>query len=146
MTCILATARFVCADRRVTDDGAVTSMVKVAKNGWLIAAAAGLAATTLAVKRAVRDGAQSPAELLELVDAQSYAVVLTWDGLLSCLSEGVSWAVQGPVVALGTGADLALGFMHGAGSFTPRTAREVQRFVARRRSDCGSGCDIRSFE
>jgi hypothetical protein len=121
-------------------------MVKVAKNGWLIAAAAGFAATTLAVKRAVRDGAQSPAELLELVDAQSYAVVLTWDGLLSCLSEGVSWAVQGPVVALGTGADLALGFMHGAGSFTPRTAREAQRFVARRRSDCGSGCDIRSFE
>lgn len=146
MTCILATRRFVCADRRVTDEGALTSMVKVAKNPWLIAAAAGLASTTLAVKRAVRAGVQSPSDLLSLVDAQSYAIVLTWDGMLSCLSEGTAWTVQGPVVALGTGADLALGYMHGAGVYTPRVAREAQRFVARRRSDCGSGCDIRSFE
>lgn len=146
MTCIIASRRFVCADRRISEEGAFTSMVKVAKNQWLIAAAAGLGTCTLAVKRAVRDGATTPDELLPLVDAQSYAIVLTWDGKLTTLSERLVWDVKGPIVALGTGGDLALGFMHGAGAFTPRTAREAQRFVAKRRADCGSGCDIRSFE
>lgn len=146
MTCVIGTNRFICADRRIEADGAVTSLVKVAKNPWLIAAAAGLASSTLAVKRAVRDGVQAREDLLPLIDAQSYAIVLTWEGELCCLSEGAVWPVQGPVVALGTGGDLALGFMHGAGAFTPRVAREAQRFVAKRRADCGSGCDIRSFE
>jgi hypothetical protein len=146
MTCVLATSRFICSDRRVSDDGAVSSLVKVAKNGWLIAAAAGLASATLAVKRAVRAGAYEVADLLPLIDANSYAIVLTLDGKLHCLSEGSVWPVQGPVVALGTGADLALGYMHGAGVFNARVAREAQRFVAKRRADCGGGCDVRSFE
>jgi hypothetical protein len=109
MTCVLATSRFICSDRRVSDDGAVSS-------------------------------------LLPLIDANSYAIVLTLDGKLHCLSEGSVWPVQGPVVALGTGADLALGYMHGAGVFNARVAREAQRFVAKRRADCGGGCDVRSFE
>lgn len=147
MTCIVASRRFVCADRRIAEDGgAYTSIVKVAKNGWLIAAAAGLAKCTLAVKRAVRDGAQAPEDLLPLVDSDSYAVALTWDGRLFTLSEGALWDVKGPAVALGSGGDLALGFMHGVGMFTPRIAQRAQRFVAKRRSDCGDGCDIRSFE
>ena len=146
MTCILGTTRFICADRRIEADGSVSSLVKVAKNQWLIAAAAGLASATLAVKRAVRSGAASPEDLLEHIDRESYAVVLTLDGRLLCLSEGALWPVQGPAIALGTGGDLALGFMHGAGSFTPRVARMAQRFVAKRRTDCGGGCDVRSFE
>lgn len=146
MTCILGTTRFICADRRIEADGSVSSLVKVAKNRWLIAAAAGLASATLAVKRAVRAGAANPEDLLEHIDRESYAVVLTLDGRLRCLSEGALWPVQGPAIALGTGGDLALGFMHGAGAFTPRVAREAQRFVAKRRADCGGGCDVRSFE
>lgn len=147
MTCILGTTRFICADRRITEDGgAVTSMVKVARNPWLIAAAAGDAVCTLAIKRAVRDGARSPDELLELVGKGSYALVLTWVGLLSLISEGDVWPVSGPVTAIGSGSDLALGYMHGVGVFTPRVAREAQRFVAKRRADCGGGCDVRSFE
>lgn len=146
MTCILGTTRFICADRRIEADGSVSSLVKVAKNQWLIAAAAGLASATLAVKRAVRAGACNPEDLLEHIDRESYAVVLTHDGRLLCLSEGALWPVQGPAIALGTGGDLALGFMHGAGSFTPRIARAAQRFVAKRRADCGGGCDVRSFE
>ena len=146
MTCIVGTTRFICADRRIEEDGAVSSLVKVAQNGWLIAAAAGLASATLAVKRAVRAGACNVEDLLPLVDRDSYAIVLMHDGRLHCLSEGAVWPVQGPVVALGTGADLALGYMHGAGVFTPRVAREAQRFVAKRRADCGGGCDVRSFD
>lgn len=146
LTCVLGTTRFICADRRIEEDGAVSSLVKVAQNGWLIAAAAGLASATLAVKRAVRAGAETPEDLLACIDGNSYAIVLTFDGKLHCLSEGAVWPVQGPVVALGTGADLALGYLHGAGVFTPRVAREAQRFVAKRRADCGGGCDVRTFE
>lgn len=146
MTCILATRRFVCADRRVDAEGAASSMVKVARNPWLIAAAAGLAKCTLAVKQAVRDGTQSVDDLVSLIDVNSHAVVLTWDGLIWCLSEGAKWPMKGPVVALGSGADLALGYMHGVGAYTPRVAREAQRFVAKRRTDCGGGCDVRTFE
>lgn len=149
MTCIVGTTRFICADRRVTEDGATSHLVKVAKNPWLIAAAAGNACANVAVKRAVREGAQSPADLVVHVDAGSYALVLSWDGILSLISEGVVWPAltNGErVAAIGSGADLALGFMHGAESYTPVTARQAQRFVARRRSDCGGGCDVRSFD
>ncbi len=146
MTCIISTARFVCADRRVDADGEASSMVKVARNAHLIAAAAGLATATQAVKAAVREGADSPEALIECIDPSSYAVVVTRAGKIFTISEGAVWPMRGPVVALGTGADLALGYLHGAGSYTERIARMAQRFVARRRTDCGGGCDVRSFE
>lgn len=147
MTCIVGTPRFICADRRLTEDGgAVSSMIKVARNPWLIAAAAGDAICTLAVKRAVREGARSPDELLEYVGKGSYALVLTWVGLLTLISEGDLWPCRDRVHAIGSGAEQAVAFMHGAGSFTPRIAREAQKFVAKRRADCGGGCDVRSFE
>jgi CxxC motif-containing protein (DUF1111 family) len=146
VTCILGTKRFVCADRCIEEDGAVTSLIKVASNPWLIAAAAGLASAALAVKQAIRAGAETPEDLLDAVGKDSYAIVVTWDRRLVTLSEGAVWPVKGPVVAVGTGADLALGYMHGVGVFSARVAREAQRFVAKRRADCGGGCDVRSFE
>lgn len=147
MTCIIATRKFVCADRRLAEDGgASSSIVKVAKNPWVIAAAAGLGTAVLAVKRAIREGAESPADLLEAVGKGSYALVLTWDSTLSLISEGVLWPAKLPIAAIGSGADMALGFMHGAGSVAPSVARAAQRFVAKRRSDCGDGCDLRTFE
>lgn len=147
MTCVIATRRFVCADRRIAEDGgSFTSIVKVCKNPWLIAAAAGLGTAILAVKRAMREGAEAPADLLDAVGKGSCALVLSWDGVLTHISEGVIWSVREPATAIGSGGDLALGYLHGAGAFTPRVAREAQRFVARRRADCGSGCDIRSFD
>lgn len=147
MTCIVATTRYICADRRVTEDGgAASSLIKVAKNSWLIAAAAGSAKATLDVKRAVQRGAQTTADLIAHVDAGSYALVLTYDGVLEMISERAVWNVTDPVVAIGSGTDLALGFMYGAGSLSAAVARRAQRFVARRRVDCGGGCDVRSFE
>ena len=147
MTCIIGSSRFICADRRITEDGgALTNMVKVAKNPWLIAAASGLGTATLKVKQAVRAGVQRPEDLLTELDRESYALVLTWDGWLFCLSEGALWPTKGPVYAIGSGAEQAVAFMHGAGSFGARGAREAQRFVAKRRTDCGGGCDVRSFE
>lgn len=147
MTCIIGTTRFICADRRITEDGgAVSSMVKVARNPWLIAAAAGDAVCTLAVKRAVREGAERVSDLLPIVGKGSYALVLAWDGKLELISEGEAWPCRERVHAIGSGAEQAVAFMHGAGAFTPRMAREAQRFVAKRRADCGGGCDVRSFE
>lgn len=148
MTCVIATKRFVCADRRVgeTGGGSYSSIVKVAKNPWLITAVSGSGATLLAVKQAVKEGIETPEDLLSYIDSTSYAIVLTWNSKLVCLSEGALWPVREPVTTIGSGGDLGLGFMHGAGVFTPRVAREAQRFVAKHRADCGGGCDIRSFE
>jgi hypothetical protein len=149
LTCIVGTTRFICADRRITEDGATSHIVKLASNPWLVAAAAGHASANVAVKAAVRAGAESPADLIACVDSGSYALVLTYDGVLSLISEGVVWPALSRgerVAAIGSGADLALGFLHGAESFSRETARQAQRFVAKRRSDCGGGCDIRGFE
>lgn len=154
MTCIVGTTRFICADRRITEDGATSHIVKLASNPWLVAAAAGHASANVAVKAAVRAGAQSPSDLIACVDSGSYALVLSWDGILSLISEGVVWPALSRgerVAAIGSGADLALGFLHGAScggrwQVTRETARQAQRFVAKRRSDCGGGCDIRGFE
>lgn len=137
----------MCADRRITEDGgASSSLVKLAKNEWLIAGAAGLTTSTLAVKRAVRAGAQSAEDLVRYVDTESYALVLLWDGRLQLVSEGTVWPVPDAVAAIGSGADLALGYMHGAGSLSVTCARAAQRFVAKRRVDCGGGCDVRAFD
>lgn len=150
MTCIVATPHFLAADRRVTDDGAGSSMVKVAKNRWLIAAASGNAICTLAVKRAVQQGAESPNDLLQYVDKDSYALVLLPTGAILKISEGAAWACpRGLVEAIGSGADLALGYLGGVAACgyapTVGTVREALRFVAKRRVDCGGGADFRFF-
>lgn len=120
-------------------------MVKLAKNPWLIAGVAGNAASLLAVKQAVKAGAESMADLVPLVDSGSYALVLLWNGTLELIQERRVWACADRVTAIGSGADLALGFMYGAESCNARVARAAQRFVARRRVDCGGGCDVRTF-
>lgn len=129
-------------------------MVKVAQNRWLIAAASGNAVSTLALKRAVQKGASTADALLEHVDAESYALVLLPTGRVLKLSEGQIWAcAPGKVEAIGSGADLAKGFIAGVLSerkprvaVTPWLARSAQRFVARERVDCGGGCDVRYFK
>lgn len=135
----------MCADRRVTEDGASSSLVKLSKNAWIIAGVAGLATANLDVKAAVRAGAESAEDLLPYIDAHSYALVLSWDGRLRLVSEGQVWPTTGPCAALGSGGDLALGYMHGAG-FSVTCARAAQRFVAKHRVDCGGGCDVRYFD
>ncbi len=145
MTVIVATARFIAADRRVTDGDSISSMVKVAKNLWLIAAASGDAASTLAVKRAVRRGATTPEDLLAHVNKDSYALVLTHAGVLARLQGGVVWPHSG-LDAIGSGGEMALGYLGGAGGdVTQELVRAALRFVFRRRADCGGGVDVRTF-
>jgi hypothetical protein len=142
------------ADRRITnDDGGSSSLVKIAKNPWLIAAASGNATSTLDVKRAVRKGAQSVEDLIEHVDKDSYALVMTLDGGVFRIESARSWAcARGELHAIGSGGDLALGWLacyqryHGGGLFggpDGDVVREAFRFVSRKRTDCGGGVDFR---
>lgn len=131
------------ADRRITDDGQISSVRKIGRSrSGLIAGAAGTGASTLAVLAALRKGASSPEDLLLAVDKDSTALVLGPDGRLYQLLDGAVWPMPSGIHAIGSGADLALGFLAGLGRADPRAARRAQRFVAQRRSDCGSGTNL----
>jgi hypothetical protein len=142
------------ADRRITDgDGGSSRLIKVAKNPWLIAAASGNATSTLDVKRAVRKGAQSVEDLIEHVDKDSYALVMTLDGGIFRIESERSWACErGQLHAIGSGGDLALGWLasyqryHNGGLFggpDGDVVRQAFEFVSKKRTDCGGGVDFR---
>lgn len=142
------------ADRRVVEEtGDVSSMVKIAKNPYLIAAAAGNARSTLDVLRAVRRGATSPEDLISHVDKESVALVLLPSGAVHKIQEGRLWPAESGLVSIGSGGDLALGWLTRARDdlaaclVSDRRAliRDAFRFVASRRSDCGGGVDVRTF-
>lgn len=138
------------ADRCITaDDGSKSSFVKIAKNRWLIAAAAGEASCCLAVRLAVRKGAWSIEDLIEHVDAGSSALVLLPSGAVHRIEEGIIWPAAFGLQAIGSGGDLALGYLSAherlGGILDRDMARLAFAFVAKRRSDCGMGVDYRSF-
>lgn len=153
MTCIVAGKGWMAADRRITsDDGASSSLVKIAKNPWLIAAASGNAVSTLDVRRAVRKGAQLVEDLIEHVDKDSTALVQTPDGHVFKIESQRVWSEPAGLSAIGSGGDLALGWLLHA-ACTPETCdtfkacvRRAFGVVARRRSDCGGGVDFRGFK
>lgn len=145
MTVILGTRNFMAADRRVTDGDTISHMVKIAKNPWLIAAASGDAASTLAVRHAVRRGARSIDDLVQHINKDSYALVLTENGALARIQAGTVWPHNG-LDAIGSGADMALGYIGGSGEtqITPDLVRRAFKFISKHRADC-SGFDVRSF-
>ena len=149
MTCIVAGKDWMAADRRVTsEDGSSGKLVKIAQNPWIIAAACGNAVSTLDVRRAVRKGATSPEDLIEHVDKDSTALVLCLDGGVFKVESGRVWPRETGLVAIGSGGDLALGWLsYRAWSMSNPIDREDVRaafaFVAKRRADCGGGVDIR---
>jgi hypothetical protein len=149
VTCIVAGDGWMAADRRITnDDGGSSSLIKVGKNPWLIAAASGNATSTLDVKRAIRKGAQNVDDLIEHVDKDSYALVMTLDGGIFRIESERSWAcTRGELHAIGSGGDLALGYLSAheriGGVLDPDMIRLAFRFVAKKRTDCGGGVDFR---
>jgi hypothetical protein len=125
----------------VTDDGARSRMRKVFRNAHLIAAVAGIAACNLAVRDALRAGAETPEDLVPHVDSASYALVLDASRRLWLIQDGRVWPVKAPY-CIGSGSDLARGYLAGARRHDVATARAAQRFVARHRADCGDGADV----
>jgi hypothetical protein len=142
MTCIIATPKFMAAERRIVADGAASAMRKIGRNKWMIAGCAGLATSTLAVLTALRAGARVPADLLSAVNKESAALVLTASGRLYQIQDGAVWPLPKGLHAVGSGADLALGFLAGSRSTHAAAARRALRYVATRRADCGSGVNL----
>ncbi len=152
MTCIVAGKGWMAADRRITsEDGSSSSLVKIAKNRWLIAAASGNATSTLDVRKAIRKGASSPEDLIEHVDSDSYALVLLPSGDVHRIEEGRVWPAERALAAIGSGGDLALGWLSCVEvcinpTLNHGVIRRAFAFVEKKRADCGGGVDIRFFE
>jgi len=148
VTCIIATPRFMCGDRRVIDGGLTSTMTKLCASRALIVGVSGYAADVMAVRRALRAGAETPSDLIEAISVGSYALVLQPSGAVSTIQDGEVWSQpRGAPAAIGTGSDMALGYLAGAGGeATIDLARRAQRWVAKKRNDCGGGVDIRFFK
>lgn len=148
MTVIAATSEFLAADRRVTADGEKSEIIKVSKNPHLIAACAGYASDCLRVRRALAAGAKTPQDLVTVVGKGSEALVLTRRGKIFVVSYGEVWDRPPGTAAVGSGADLALGFLAGRCGRRkpkPKDVRDAFRYVFARRVDCGGRIDVRSF-
>jgi len=152
MTCIVATASFVAADRRITDElHEAGTMRKVGKNKHLIAGTAGNASSVLAVLALLKKGAETPEDLLEGIDKDSVALVLTTEGKLWKCVKDEAWACPlGSIEAIGSGGDLAYAWLHGYYQVAKpvpsvKDVRTAIKFAASRRVDCGGGVDVRHF-
>ncbi len=149
MTCIVAVGGkdgFICGDRRITADGErCPNMVKVFANVGLVVGMCGNAACFWKVARLIKEGRTDPQDLIEAVDEDSSALVLTSDGTLWGVSEGATWPVRTRLKTIGSGGDLASGYLAALGSSDKKSVRAAQKYVATQRTDCGSGCDFRTF-
>lgn len=148
MTCLIATPEFICADRRVTSDGGekCPNLVKVYANVGLVIASAGNAARTFDIAKLCREGKTDPKDYIDCMGDDSTALCLTEGGQLWYVSEGAVWPVRRKLAGCGSGADLAIGFLHGKGKSDKAAVKQAQQFVASRRTDCGGGCDFRTFK
>jgi len=149
MTCIIGVAGrdgFICGDRRITADGErCPNMVKVYANVGLVVGMCGSAGCFWQVARLIKEGRTDPKDLVEAIDEDSSGLALAADGTLWGVSEGATWPVRQKVKAIGSGGDLATGYLAALGAHGRKAVREAQRYVATQRTDCGSGCDFRTF-
>jgi 20S proteasome alpha/beta subunit len=149
LTCIIGVAGkdgFICGDRRITAGGErCPNMVKVYANVGLVVGMCGNAGCFWQVARLIKEGRTDPKDLIEVIDEDSSALALTADGSLWGVSEGATWPVRQKQRAVGSGADLATGYLAALGSSDKKAVRAAQRFVAAQRTDCGGGCDFRTF-
>lgn len=149
MTCIIGVGGkdgFLCGDRRITSGGErCPNMVKVYANVGLVVGMCGNAGCFWQVARLIREGKTDPKDLIEVIDEDSSGLALTADGALWGVSEGAVWPVRQKLKAIGSGGDLATGYLSALGAWDKKTVRKAQKFVAAQRTDCGSGCDFRTF-
>lgn len=149
MTCIVGVGGrggFICADRRITSGGErCPNMTKVFANVGLVVGICGNAGIFWRVAKLIKEGRTDPKDLLEVIDEDSGALALAADGSLWGISEGATWPLRRPWSATGSGGDLATGYLGAIGTSDKKNVRAAQKFVAERRSDCGGGCDFRTF-
>jgi hypothetical protein len=143
MTCVIGTSAFLCADRCISADSGERwpNERKLWANHALIVAGAGLTARLHKVRDAVLSGATEMTRFYDMVGDDAQLLVLTQEGELWEVTNGSRWPVKG-LRCIGSGGDLARGYLEGK-AHTPTTARKAQAFVAKLRTDCGGGVDVK---
>jgi len=147
VTCLVATSKFIAADRRVTDSegGLWPNQRKVFSNRTLVAAYCGLARVGADLEKSVREGLEDPRKLIDMMSDHSGAIVLMRAGPLWWVGCGESTLVRAPVYTAGSGGDLARGYLGAKGKHDAMSVRAAIRFASLCRTDCGGGCDIASI-
>lgn len=143
MSVIIGTADFLIGDRRVSDGSGQRLLPrdKVFGNKRLVAGAVGFYASTAAVRDAVKRGAAKPGDLVHAVCDESEALCLYRGELWVVDSDSVE-RVRRPYHAIGSGADAALGYLAGCGSWEESACRAALKFTFTRRLDCGDGVRV----
>lgn len=143
MTCVVATREFMAADRRINDTTGMRAQPenKVAVVGGMIVGMAGRACLQYRLTR-LDVAPRSPHDLLQhLKSGEDFALVLH-QGQIWELACGYAHTVDSPVHAFGSGAEAALGFIAGAGSYDEETVKDAIAFSSVIRADCGDGVTV----
>lgn len=147
MTVLIGTPTFICADRKITSDGGdkCPPRKKVFRNDTLIVGVAGWSKAIADVESLLKTGASDPRTLTSAMGDHSSALCLL-DGQLWLVEEGEVSRCKYSWYCVGSGADLATGFLGARNAMPSRDrCRQAVRFVASRRDDCGGRCDIVSY-
>lgn len=146
MTVLIGTPTFICADRKITSDGGdkCPPRKKVFRNETMVVGVAGWSKAIGDVESLVKTGASDPRTLTSVLGDHSSALCLIL-GQLWLVEEGEVSRCKYPWYCVGSGADIATGFL-GARSALPSRDRCKQaiRFVASRRDDCSARSDTLS--
>ena len=142
MSVIVATARYMLGDRRIsTDDAIHPPMIKVFRNAHLMAGVAGNCISILAIQAAVElHEARSLEQLRELVDSDSEALVVL-NRRIYRLSNEKGRELRGPQ-AIGSGGQIVLGFLAASKAVNPGVCRRAMRYAFTTQPSCGDGIDV----
>lgn len=144
MTCVVGTPTFICADRKIMSDGGdkCPPRRKVFRSATMAVGVAGWSKAISDIESLLKTGATDPKTLLYALGDHSSALCLV-NGELWLAEEGEVSKCKYPWYCIGSGADLATGFL-GARSAMPSRdrCRAALKFVASRRDDCGARADF----
>lgn len=147
MTCVIATSSFICADRRCTSDTGekCPNVTKVYANVGLVVSFCGKTSVAFDIAKLVKDGRTDPKDFIELAADHSSIICLDPEGKITLVADNAAWPARRPWYAIGSGGDMAIGFLAAVGKTDKGSVRKAQQFVASRRADCGGGCDFKGF-
>jgi hypothetical protein len=146
VTCIIATSSFLCGDKRCTSDSGekCPNVTKVHANVGLAVGFAGKTSIAYDIARLIKEGRTDPKDFVEVAADHSTIICLDAEGKLWLASDNAVWPVRRPWYAIGSGGDLAIGYLAALGKQDKASARKAQHFAASRRADCGGGVDFRA--
>ena len=144
MTCVIGSPTFICGDRKIMSDGGdkCPSRRKVFRNDYMAVGVAGWSKAITDIESLVRTGSSDPRIFLSSLGDHSSALCLI-QGELWLAEEGEVSKCKYPWYCIGSGADLATGFLGARNAMPSRDrCRAALKFVASRRDDCGARGDF----